>query len=181
MAVVRAIQKLTGPLQRRVRLMVGRAVIKLVSDAAKVQGLQVSLLEGEVRDGVERFQQYGFSSVPLAGCEAVMVCVGGNRDHGIVIATEDRRYRVVGLPGGAVAIYTHEDQQAGGHKIVLKEGRLIDVDCDILTVNATTKAVFNTPLLQVNDGDVKADTISLKHHVHNGVQTGAGNTGLPVP
>ena len=29
------------------------------------------------------------------------------------------------------------------------------------------------------DGDVKAKDVSLLHHVHNGVQTGGGNTGEP--
>lgn len=31
----------------------------------------------------------------------------------------------------------------------------------------------------VVSGDVKADSISLKNHVHGGVQTGSGNTGVP--
>jgi phage baseplate assembly protein V len=162
-------------MQRRIRLMVGRAIIRLVNDAARVQEAQVTLLEDETRDGVERFQEYGFTSVPLPGAEAIMVSVSGNRDHGVIIAVEDRRYRLTGIEGGEVALYTDE-----GDKIHLKRGNAIDIDTDTLTINATTKVQVNTPLLQVTGGDVKADTISLKTHKHGGVTTGSGQTGVPV-
>lgn len=175
MALTRTIQKLTAPMQRRIRLMVGRAIIRLVNDAARVQEAQVTLLEDETRDGVERFQEYGFTSVPLPGAEAIMVSVSGNRDHGVIIAVEDRRYRLTGIEGGEVALYTDE-----GDKIHLKRGNAIDIETDTLTINATTKVQINTPLLQVTGGDVKADTISLKTHKHGGVTTGSGQTGVPV-
>lgn len=99
--------------------MVGRAVIKLVNDVTRVQGLQVSLLADEAHDFVERFGEYGFTSHPQPGAEAVMVSVGGNRDHGIVIAVEDRRYRLTNLQAGEVAIY--DDL---GQKITLYRDRI---------------------------------------------------------
>lgn len=175
MDVIRAVQKISGPMHRRIRLMVGRAIIRLVNDATKVQEAQVTLLEDETRAGVERFQEYGFTSVPLPGAEAVMVSVSGNRDHGVIIAVDDRRYRLKGLASGEVAIYTDE-----GDTIVLKRGRLIEVTTQTLKINASTKVEMVTPLLQVTGGDVKADTISLKTHVHGGVTTGSGQTGVPV-
>lgn len=120
--MMRAIQRVTAPLTRRVRLMVARGVVSLVNDALKVQGLQVQLLPGEVRD-MERFQNYGFTSHPHPGAEACAAFVGGNRDHGIVLAVDDRRYRLKGLAQGEVAIYTDEDQS--GHRIHLKRGNEI--------------------------------------------------------
>ncbi len=74
----------------------------------------------------------------------------------------------------------------------------------VVTVKAPEMVVMETPLLRVTgvlsilnenseangcavsgdiktvDGDVLAETISLRHHVHSGVQTGGGNTGQPV-
>jgi phage gp45-like len=80
--VVKAVQRLVAPLKRRVLLMVGRAVVERVYDDLKCQGLQVSLLNGEVRDKVEHFQPYGFTSHPPPGSEGVFLAVGGNRSHG---------------------------------------------------------------------------------------------------
>ncbi|WP_431477838.1 phage baseplate assembly protein domain-containing protein [Massilia eburnea] len=53
----------------------------------------------------------GFTSVPKPGAEGVVVFVGGNRDHGLVIAVEDRRFRLKGLASGEVAIYDDQGQK----------------------------------------------------------------------
>lgn len=53
-----------------------------------------------------------------------------------------------------------------------------------LTVNGDaggSGVVINNQSIQVNSGNIRADTVSLKSHVHNGVQPGGGNTGNPVP
>ncbi len=115
------------------RLMVSRAVIKLVTDAAKLQKVQIGMLADEERGDVERFQNYGFTSVPHADAEAIAVSVGGSRSHMVVIAVDDRRYRLAGLEDGEVAIYTDE-----GDKIVLKRGREIEV-------TAGTRFIVNAP------------------------------------
>jgi len=97
--------KMLAPLSRRLRLMTSRAVLSLISDATGMQIVQVKLLDGEVRDGIERVQNYGFTSVPHPGAEAIYLSLGGDRDHGIVITADDRRYRINGLRGGEAAIY----------------------------------------------------------------------------
>jgi phage baseplate assembly protein V len=99
-------ERLMGRLARRLRLLAARAVVKVVNDALKAQGLQVTLLAGEVADGVERVQEYGFTSVPEAGAEAVVLAIGGNRGHLVAVAVDDRRYRKKGLAAGEVALYT---------------------------------------------------------------------------
>ncbi|MBA4781159.1 phage baseplate assembly protein V [Blastomonas sp.] len=93
------------PLEGRVRGMVGRAIVRLVDDATKAQSVQIELLEDETQDAVERYQDYGFTSVPHPGAEAVAVAVGGLRSHMIVIKVEDRRYRLTGLEAGEVALF----------------------------------------------------------------------------
>jgi phage baseplate assembly protein V len=138
-------------LNNRVMLTVARAVVSLVDDSAKMQALQLSLLKREIRDGVERFQNYGFTSKPHVGAEGVVVFVGGNRDHGLCIAVDDRRYRVKGLADGEVAIYTDE-----GDKIHLKRGNVIELTTQTFRVSASTKCEFNTPLATFS-GAVQAD------------------------
>jgi hypothetical protein len=49
----------------------------------------------------------------------------------------------------------------------------------VVRVVAPTKVRMETPLLEVT-GDVVAGTISLQHHIHDGVMPGGGNTGEPV-
>ncbi len=122
--MIKTLTRMTAPLARRARLMVARAVVRMVNDGLKMQGLQIGLLADEARDGVERMQEYGFTSHPHPGAEAVAVFVGGNRDHGIVVAVDDRRYRIKGLATGEVALYTDEDQ-SGGHRIHFKRGKEI--------------------------------------------------------
>lgn len=119
---VDAFARLTAPLRNRIANMVARAVVKMVSDSGKLQMVQLGILDGETREGCERLQEYGLTSVPLAGAEAVVLFVGGRRDHGLVVAVDDRRHRKTGLQPGEVALYTDE-----GDYILLKRGRLIEI------------------------------------------------------
>ncbi len=104
------INRKISPLFRRVQLIVGHGVLRLVNDTHHVQQVQAEFLAGEVRDGMERFQQYGFTSVPKAGAEVVAVFLGGNRSHGIVVAVGDRQFRLKGMQGGEVALYDDQGQ-----------------------------------------------------------------------
>ncbi len=147
--MIALIQKMMAPIHRRVMLMVNRAVISMVNDTLKVQVMQVDLLQGEVRDGVERFQEYGYTSVPFPGAEAVMVSVGGNHDHGIVIAVDDRRYRLTGLQAGEVALY--DDQ---GQKVHLtRSGIVINGAGKPVTVTNTPHIILDAPLIDAT-GDL---------------------------
>jgi phage baseplate assembly protein V len=139
--LARAVGRLIGPLKRRVLLAIARGVVELVDDDKGLQTLQVSLLDDEVDDGVERFQQYGFSSHPIRGAELVTVCPGGDRAHAIVIAVDDRRYRLQGLAEGEVALYTDE-----GDSIVLGRNNTI-------TVTSATKLRIDAPNVEMT-GDL---------------------------
>lgn len=93
-----------GDLGNRVMMMIARGVLRGVTDSTSRQTLQVELLKDELRDGIERMQNYGFTSHPTGGDVAVMF-LGGNREQGIVVAVDDRRYRLTTLQAGEVAIY----------------------------------------------------------------------------
>jgi phage baseplate assembly protein V len=125
--------RLLAPLRTRLANMVGRAVVSLADDSAKLQLLQLAVLDGETRSACERFQQYGLTSHPFPGAEAVVLFVGGRRDHGLVVAVDDRRYRKAGLEEGEVALYTDE-----GDYVLLSRGRVVEV-------KAGTKVRVNAP------------------------------------
>ncbi|MHC4712003.1 MAG: phage baseplate assembly protein domain-containing protein [Planctomycetota bacterium] len=88
--------------------MVSRVLLEAVTET-DLQVVRISALADEVLDDVERVQNYGFTSHPLAGAEGVAVFVAGNRSHGIVLALDDRRYRLKLAPG-EVALYDDKSQ-----------------------------------------------------------------------
>jgi phage baseplate assembly protein V len=158
----RMIAAMLAPLRRRVLLMVGRAILTAVNDATKSQTVQVATLADSVRDDVERYQDYGITSVPLKGAEGVIVLVGGSSAHGIVIATEDRRYRPTGLNAGDVALYTDKGIRF-----------YIDRDGDIVNVGAKEADDY---LAKASITDSRLDALEqfAASHVH---PDGMGGTG----
>jgi len=118
----------------RVMMMFARGVLRDVNDANGRQQLQVELLKGELRDGVERMQNYGFTSHPLGG-DVAFAAVGGNREQGIVLVIDDRRYRIPML-AGEVAMY--DDL---GNKIELLR--------DMVKVTAVIKAQIVAPEIEI--------------------------------
>lgn len=149
----------------RVLDFLARGTVVLVDAARKMQTLQVRLTASEVKDGVEHFEPYGYTSNPLPGAEAVLGFVGGDRSHCVALILGDRRFRLVGLAPGEVAMYTDE-----GDTFVFHRGNRVALTTKIFEVNAqeriTLKAgqevVLDTPKVraardveaagQVNDG-----------------------------
>jgi len=120
------LQRALEPLLNRILLLVARGVVKLVNDDPRMQELQLQLLSGEVRTA-ERFQEYGFSSVPRepdadGAPECVGLFVAGERAHGLIVAVDDRRYRIQSLTSGEVVLY--DDQ---GSKVHLQRSNVIEI------------------------------------------------------
>lgn len=95
------------PLRARVVMITSRGVIESVDDTKKMQTVKGSFLAGEARDGMERFQNFGFSSNPPPNTEAVAVFIGGNREHGIIVGCDDRGTRFTGLDVGESVQYNN--------------------------------------------------------------------------
>ncbi len=140
-------------LKRKMALTVSRAVVALVRDAAKLQAVQVSLLDGEARAECERFQEYGFTSVPFPDAEAIALAIGGARSHIAIVACDDRRYRKKDMQQGEVALYTDE-----GDYVLFKRGRIVEV-------KAGTKLRVDAPLAEMT-GDLHVmGSITCDHDV----------------
>lgn len=127
----------SNPILNRLANLISRVVLSRVDDSKKMQTVQLTVLDGETRESVERVQNYGFTSVPKPGAEGVAVFVGGYRDHGLVVAMDDRRYRLTGLQAGEVAVYTDQ-----GDKVVIERGGTI-------RITASTKVVVAAPLVEL--------------------------------
>ena len=62
-------------MQRQLLGLIGRAVVKSISAATKCQTVDVSLIAGEPKAGVEHLEPYGFTARANSGAEAVVATV----------------------------------------------------------------------------------------------------------
>ncbi|KMW74990.1 phage baseplate protein [Photorhabdus luminescens subsp. luminescens] len=156
--MINQINKLTASIQRRVRLLISRGVVNIVNDSLKQQNLQVSLLADEAADDVERFQNYGHSSVPPAGSEAIVLSVSGVRQHLVAIAVDNKNSRMGKLKAGDSALYHLE-----GHHVLLTENGVVRIQCKRLEVMAD-EIVFDTPQTRFTGNvDIKGVSSAANH------------------
>lgn len=156
----------------RLQLVFAQGVATLVG-AGKVQ---TRVLDEEVLDNINRIEPYGLSYRPKPGAQVYLGFPSGDRSYGVALVVGDKRYQL-DLKEGEVAL--HDDEL--NHRIILtREGIVIEGGGHDVTINNTPKVVVNDGTVQVNGGDVIADGISLKQHVHGNVQSGSSQTGQPV-
>ncbi len=237
MELGRIIDKALQPLRRKLRLIATRGVVKLVDPARLLQELQVAAVGEELLDAIEHWEPYGYTSNPQPGAEALLLSLGGDRDHAVAVSVADRRFRLKGLQSGEVALYTDEGDVIhfkrsnkilidSANEITINAANKLIANTDVAEVTATTSAKVTSPVVDViasskvtlntpqtdltgvlnvtglitgqgglaisggsgatvqgdmaiSGGDVTADGISLKTHVHGGVQAGSDNTGGP--
>ncbi|EQB0736160.1 phage baseplate assembly protein V [Klebsiella oxytoca] len=142
-------------MSRRLRLMVDRALVRIVTDSLGRQNLQVQSLADENDDDVERFQNYGFSSVPPPGSEAIVVAVGGRRGGMVAIAVEDKGSRPRGGEEGDVILYHQEGQiiRLKKNGVIEITGKKVNVvaeeSCDIIgeQINITGPTNFTDDIM----------------------------------
>lgn len=144
---------ITGIINRRIAIALAsirrplRAALSRITSTGGVMTAQLDGLEGETLQALEVFQHFGITSVPPEGATAIILPVGGNTSHGIVVATEHSEYRIQALKPGEVAIYNSD-----GASITLKNGKAIHMTCDAFTMDCKTAAInasgsitFTTP------------------------------------
>lgn len=177
-----------------------RATIAKVNDRPKMQEVDVNLLQDEKKESVERWQNYGFSSVPHGPssgkhAEALVAFLGGNRSHAAVVAIDDRRHRPKDLRAGESVIYDDQKQRilVGRDGIRISGG---DSELPLHIDVGGTKFRFTKDSIEMTvggksfkiDGDgfhftggaLDHDGKKIdKTHKHTGVTPGAGLTGVP--
>jgi phage gp45-like len=127
---------------RRAYLSLSRATLRQADDKPLMQELTVDFHFQEWATNVERFQQYGLTTYPhnqtqqqgqssgaggqtgqqskQPAAEGLVTYVNGSRDHPIVIAIDDRRYRVTALAEGEICLY--DDQ---GHQVHISRNGVV--------------------------------------------------------
>lgn len=184
MVSMRDVQKLIAPLWRRVRLIADRAVVTAVTDSFNRQGLQLKVLADETADGVERFQNYGHTSVPPAGSEAIVLGIGGSRAGLVAIAVEDKSVRPKDLEAGDNCLYHLE-----GHRLILRKDGLLEIEAKTVITEAAEKTITISPDNEIQgalhvtlnittDADVIINGKSFLGHKHD--LPGGGQSSHPV-
>jgi len=170
-------RRLLEPVAARVRALASRGVVALSDDSRRAQELQITALAGETLQA-ERFGEFGFVSRPPAGAEVLVVCIGGDRGHAIVVATEDRASRPQGLAVGEAGLYA-----ASGGSVV---ARLTIRASGVVEVEASELRILGSGSLAAG-GDVSDAVGSLAQlrdaynsHTH-AVTTAPGTTSTPTP
>jgi hypothetical protein len=134
-----------------------------ISDAVAIPGLSASGVSPNPTDVELRFGQSRMVIQPDASVH--VETPGGTVDLTTTEAVMRVGATTVHIVGGAIKLTT-----AGG----------------TLTIGADGSATYSGGTLTtdsniVTSGDVIAGTISLRNHIHSGVQGGASNSGAPVP
>lgn len=170
-----------------------RGIIDSVVEGA-IKRISLKGFAGEEIGGREYFQHYGFTSRPLAGAECIVIREG---NHMVVIASDDRRYRLAN-EAGEVAIYTDEGDRIHfkrGNEILVQSGNKVAIDAaaehsataPVVVINAATSCTLNSPAINLGGdrGGLRrfvderfAELFAL--HTHGGVQPGGGVTATPL-
>ncbi|HBM0960313.1 phage baseplate assembly protein V [Enterobacter roggenkampii] len=129
-------------LQRQVLSLIGRAVVKSINAASKCQTVDVELLAGQGKAGIEHLEPYGFTSRAKSGAEAVVLFPDGDRSHAVVVSISDRRYRIKGLKTGEVAFYDDQGQTV----TLTRNGIVVDGGGKVITFKNAPKARFEMPV-----------------------------------
>lgn len=138
------------------RGLLGRGVVESVDDTPMMRTVQAEFLPGDVREGLEHFEPYGYTSRVKEGAEAIGAFFNGDRSHGVVLVTADRRFRLH-VEEGEVAVF--DDQ---GQKVVLKrDGILVETPKNLTaTVGGNTVATVSGTTT-IHSGAVTIDAPSV--------------------
>ncbi len=103
--LIGAMGRLERKLKAKLRSLVRVGTLSTVKSDSGRQELQVGTLPEDVRDDVQYFEQYGFTSAPLPQAECIVLNVGGDTGHAVALAAGDRTVRPTDLSGSEVAMY----------------------------------------------------------------------------
>lgn len=154
-------------LNRKLTLMVGRAVLEAVTDSTSMQTVKVTVLDGDTDDEVEHMQPGGLTHVASGG-EGVALSVGGSTEGRVVVCVSKRSARPTGLLPGETALYSE-----GG--VVIKLTATGEVE-----ITGASTVTIDGDLAVTGEVTAKSDTapVNLSTHLH---PTAMGPSGAPTP
>lgn len=123
-----------------------RGIIAQVNNAPDNQLIQMTGTNGETLPDVEMVQHFGFSSMPPAGTQCIVIALGGKTGHGIILGTENGGLRFKPLKSGEAVMFN-----AFGDYVVMHDDRVTEINCKQLLVKASEKVRFETPLIEATD------------------------------
>lgn len=178
MASLDLLRRLVEPVLNRVKVLAQRSVVDSSDDSSKAMTLSLRVLSGDSLRDVESLGHYGLTSRPPSGGEAVVLCLGGMRDHPIAIAHEDRRDRPTALLlEGEAMLYSK-----GGARIHVKADGSVVIDAPAgVTVNGDLSVdgdVVATGDVEDAGGTVQDFRDAYNAHTH--AETGT-TTSTPTP
>lgn len=185
-------------LLRRVQMMVGRGRVAIVDDSGAAQIAQVLMSDLEVPNDRFRMAEFGFTSNPPAGSDAIVLHLTGERKSGVVVGTNHQASRPRGLNAGESMLYSQDGKSiymtASGGIVVEAKGQSVTVqDATVVTIKAATKVRLETPRFEctgdiVDNCDSTGRSMSAdrqiydqhEHQVHN-IQTGSSTVTTDIP
>lgn len=127
--------------------------------------------ENETFTDREFMQHYGFSSRPIEGAEGIILNEG---NHIVMVASEDRRYRI-SVEAGEVALYSDEGDSVHlkrNREIHIKGGKKVRIESESVEIVSTNgEAISFTGDISV-DGSISASgsivdsSGNTNHHSH---------------
>lgn len=162
-------------LQNRITRMFARGVLSFVDDSKTIQYVQAKLNALETIGDIPRIAEYGFTSNPPVGSEALVICGGGDRTNGVVIATSNAEFRIKALGPGEVAIHDNKGQSV----ILSAAGITINGGGLPITITNTPDILADTPLLKCT-GEI-LDNCNTNTRTMSGMRTVANAHTHAVP
>lgn len=143
-----------------------RAIVRSVIEGA-IKRFTAAGRPDETIENREYIQHYGFSSRPLEGAEAVIIQEG---NHIVMIASDDRRYRIA-IESGEVCLYTDEGDHIRfkrGKEIYIKSGNKLNADIanDVVVstkridAHASELAMLRSPVVILKSDAITMETYS---------------------
>lgn len=138
-----------------------RGRLQRAGGAKQVILVQSDGLAGEQFNDAELFQQPGLRSIPIAGMQTIVVPLGGRSANGVVVAMSNGALFITDLQPGEVALFNENDGVA--NSIVLRNGRLVEINCATLNINATEAVNIHAPAvtLDTTTTTIGATTVSI--------------------
>ncbi|MFI5443665.1 phage baseplate assembly protein [Polaromonas sp. UC242_47] len=125
-----------------------------------VQTVRTEATENDAKDAIERMQDYGFAANVVDG-QGLVLTIDGT----VIVLRMDRIADRPRLAAYEVSVWHKE-----GHNVTLRDGKVVETNCDIYRVNAAVKVELNTPTVAMSTKATVGDTLDVK----NGL-TGGGN------